>query len=284
LTVTDDPPLPEDIRTAILEVVRSRVTIRFALTAEDFTTRVLRSLPSIDMQSMVEYVRTLRLDDLYLATACTLRDEAAWAECGRDHFQFMRDFGRRFLSGSQSADLVDHVIADLWERGKLRAFHGRSTLRTWLGAVVTHAALNEVKGLRKAGERREGGSSAAAAGHGAAHGPENTESERLLTDAAGDAIRSVPADDKLLLLLHYEQGLSLEQISAVVGTSKATLSRRLARIRGAVRERIDETLRTTHGTTGDGVREHVDLGRIELDLAALLRVVGDMKKSGGDTV
>ena len=32
MTVTDDPPVPEDIRTAVLEVVRSRVTIRFALT------------------------------------------------------------------------------------------------------------------------------------------------------------------------------------------------------------------------------------------------------------
>ena len=43
----------------------------------------------------------------------------------------------------------------------------------------------------------------------------------------------------MLVLLHYEQGLTLDEIGPVMGLSKAALSRRLKRIRDALLETTD---------------------------------------------
>lgn len=87
----------------------------------------------------------LSLDDLYLATACARGDDKAWKECAERYFGFIRDFARRYLPKVEAAELADQVIVDLWERGKMGRYEGRSSLKTWLGAVVAHAALNVVR-------------------------------------------------------------------------------------------------------------------------------------------
>jgi hypothetical protein len=43
------------------------------------------------------------------------------------------------------------VIADLWQRGKIARYEGRSTLRTWLGTVVANAAVNASRSRRTVG-------------------------------------------------------------------------------------------------------------------------------------
>jgi DNA-binding transcriptional regulator LsrR (DeoR family) len=74
----------------------------------------------------------------------------------------------------------------------------------------------------------------------------------------------------VLLLLYYEQGLTLDEIAGTLGGSKATLSRRFKQLRQELREAIEvraqEELRVDAGT----LRERLDFGRLEFDLAAAL--------------
>jgi RNA polymerase sigma-70 factor (ECF subfamily) len=249
-----------DIRAEILD----RVRLRFALDLAAFEGRVREALAS-GMR-----LDRLALDDLYLATACAAGEEAAWEELSQRHFGFIRDFSLRCARRDPPAgDVAERVIADLWQRGKIRQFAGRSTLRTWLGTVVAHAASNalEARGrivpLERAGDR---------AAEPEADGPDRAALARI----AAEALRALPPDARLLLLLYYEQGSTLEEVGALLGASKAALSRRLAKIRAALRADIES--RSEAGTAGR------DFTSVDLDLAALLAAAPEVEKNSERSV
>lgn len=265
----------------VLDLVRSRVRIRFALTAEDFAQHLTGRARAAGIQDDVtSWLQTLSLDDLYLARACVLRDENAWAECSQLHFGFMREFAGRFLRREDAAEISDRVVADLFEKDKLGRYEGRSTLRTWLGAVVAHAALQAGKTIRRQEEGRAQ-PDAAAGTPGIASDPERDQAARVLADITASAIQNLPDDDKLLLRFHYEQELSLDQIVTLLGSSKATLSRRLKHLREAIRAEVERAAREEYRASATEVLSLVDLARLEIDLSALLSPV---KGNRGDGV
>jgi RNA polymerase sigma factor (sigma-70 family) len=261
-------------------LIRARVALRFSVTAERLAERVT-ALAAVAGVSALDHARRVALEDLYLATACAAGDDDAWAECERVHFGFIRSFARRFLPDAGARDLADQVIADLWQRGKIGSYAGRSSLRTWIGTVVTHAALNARKvshpvvaldpaEFHQHGRRQDAHSSASP-------GPEDTDATRILSDLVSRAVAALPTEDKLLLQLHYEEGLTLQQMEVALRASKATLSRRLKRTRESLRRALDDLASGTYGTSAEIIRQRLSLDRVELDLSRLLAPV----KGGG---
>jgi hypothetical protein len=59
-------------------------------------------------------------------------------------------------------------------------------------------------------------------------------------------------------------------MAAVVGGSKAALSRKLQRTRDELRASIDSLSRRRAGASAEWLRAGIDLGRLELDLGRLL--------------
>lgn len=264
-------------------LVRDRVRLRFALTADAFASHLLR-LPAFAIPDPLAHARSLHLDDLYLATACLQQDETAWAECGQAHFEFMRDFAGRFLPRDAAREVSDTVIADLWQRGKLARYEGRSSLRTWLGAVTAHAALNASKARNRPGDVRSQGQRRSASDQTTSGRPEQEEAARLLSGLMAEAIAALSDEERVILLLHYEQELSLDHMATLLDTSKATLSRRLKRIREAMRQTLETLARERYGSSTADVRKALDLAEIDFDLSLLLRGQGGVKGSGGDAV
>ena len=164
------------------------------------------------------------------------------------HFPFIRDFALRCARRDPPAgDVAETVIAELWERGKIRQYAGRSSLRTWLGTIVAHTALNALQrsGRTVSLDESEGGV------------PRRPE-------VAHDP-------DKLLLLFYYEQEMTLEEIERILGKSKAALSRRLDRVRRDLKARIEERI-------GEDLGGEIDLASATLDLA---RALSARENSGG---
>jgi RNA polymerase sigma factor (sigma-70 family) len=261
-----------DDRRAVLELVARGVRVRFRLTLEAFADRLLE-LARVEGAGVPPalHVARLSLDDLYLASACAQGDERAWEECAARHFGFIRDFARRRLRGPQAEETADQVIADLWQRGKLARFSGRSSLRTWLGAVVAHAAVNAAKAARLLlpldAEPAGGARAPGALGDGDA-----AEAERraAVAELVSRALGALGADDRLLLLLYFEQELTLDEIVPLVGHSKAWLSRRLKSLREALRGDVERLAREAHATGSEWLRAGLDLSRVPLDLARAL--------------
>lgn len=280
----DDPKDQDRLAADLSVLVRQRARIRFSISAGDFVAHLLGQPAFSASADPLAHARSLHLDDLYLATACVQQDEAAWAECGRDHFDFMRDFAGRFLPRDPAREVTDSVIADLWRRGKLARYGGRSSLRTWLGAVTAHAALNAAKAHRRSPNAPEASDRPHAEQRTDEGRPEQQESARLLSGLVAEVIAALDPEDRLLLLLHYEQELPLERMAPLLDTSKATLSRRLKRIRADMRQTLERLTMQRYGSSTTDVRKALDLGDVEFDLSRLLRGTGNVNGSGGDAV
>jgi RNA polymerase sigma factor (sigma-70 family) len=258
------PPASAELQNLIMRAVRQR----FALAAQAFVARVRDlALPHCGASdaALHDYVLKLSLDDLYLATACLDGEEPAWRELSTTHFEFMRGFARRFLSGQAARDVADEVIAELWSRRKLQQYGGRSTLRTWLGTVIAHAALNSRHAVHRTVSLQPDNSVSSERSE-----PADDQAATLLRELLTEAVASLGTEERLLLQLYYEQGMTLEELSVTLRISGAAISRRLKRAREDVRARIEAGARGRTGESAEVLRAGLDLSRIELDLGKLL--------------
>jgi RNA polymerase sigma-70 factor (ECF subfamily) len=270
-------------RDRVLALVASKVRVRFALDASAFTERLIElALAASSDRTPEEHAQRLSLDDLYLATACVRGEERAWEECLARHGGFVRGFARRFLREPAASDVADQVIADLWQRKKMARYEGRSALRTWLGAIVAHASINAAKADRRwlpleddgPGLRRQ-------ESPGTPPDGTTTEDRSLFEGLVREAIEGLPAEDKLLILLHYEQTLTLDEMVLAVGGSKAGLSRRLKRAREQLHASLDSLAHRRAGLSAETLRSGIDLSRLQLDLGTILGGVAPERKRDG---
>jgi len=210
-------------------------------------------------------------DDDTLVRRCLDDDPEAWRELVERHRTGMIELARRILPTAAAVDVVDAVIADLWQRRKLARYQGRSSLRTWLGAVVLNASLNARRALPPpdpADARFDGP-------HAAAPAVSTTE-ERELASILHDAIARLAPELKTIVLLYYEQGLTLDELTVVAGGSKSTLSRTLRHARRQILDNAQQLARD-RGTTLDALRHGIDLGQLDLDLRAACAAARDTR-------
>lgn len=190
----------------------------------------------------------------------------AWAELVAAHGDFVRRFARRVLREPAASDVADQVIADLWLRRNIARYEGRSSLRTWLGSIVAHAAINASHSAR-----RSRISAKAAVGSRPIRASWDT-GEMARSDGLGGLIASSiaqqPPADRLLVLLYYDRSMTLEEISRVMGLSKAALSRRLKRIRRDILARLDAAARRQAGASARSLVDGLDIAEIDFDLRA----------------
>jgi RNA polymerase sigma-70 factor (ECF subfamily) len=258
---------PRADHAGVASLVRDRVRCRFQLTADDFADIIIAThARQPGRRAIADFAAALSLDDLYLATACARSDEDAWREFRDRFFNYLGDFARRFLPAAAAEDVRDQLIADLWQRQRLGQYDGRSTLRTWLGALVTHASIN----ARRSAQRTETLTAATLREPRVPADREDDVARREFAVRVNRTITGLDAESKLLLLLYYEQGLTLEQMSTVLNASKATLSRRLTKTRDALRAAIDAMTDDRQTDATATARHHLDLSRLEWDLAGAL--------------
>ncbi len=261
-------------RREIVALVHPRIRWRFKLDADGYAARLqaLLGTESAVESPLSERVGRLSLDDLYLAWACVQGEDAAWREVAQLHFPFIRSFARRYLPAEAATDTADEVIADLWERRKLERYYGRSSLRTWLGALVAHHAINVTETVRR--HARKSGALRVMAAETQEAASDDTAADAQARDTLrailSESFRALPAQTRVLLQLYYEQELTLDEIGRSLHVSPAALSRRLKHARETLRADIEARARRRAGVPADALREGVDLARLEVDLGALL--------------
>jgi len=106
-------------------------------------------------------------------------------------------------------------------------------LRYWLYRVATHAANRWARRQRRQAHEPLRDALAADTPPPALASEENAEQER-----AQRAMLALSSKHQTALSLHYLEGLSVEEIAAVVGCRVGTVKSRLARARDALREKL----------------------------------------------
>ncbi|HEY7497598.1 MAG TPA: sigma-70 family RNA polymerase sigma factor [Vicinamibacterales bacterium] len=211
-----------------------------------------------DAARLERYLSALHLDDLALACACAEGNGAAW-----DHFvlEFRPVLYRAadaLAPGGGARDLADSIYADLFglderdgeRRSLLRYFHGRSSLATWLRAVLAQRHVDRIRSERRleplqTDDADENLSPPQNAPGGA--DPDRVRFIALVKLALQRAVARLPDRDRLRLGFYYREDLTLAQAGRLLGEHEATVSRQLARTRRAIRDEVDRYLRQEHG-------------------------------------
>lgn len=201
-------------------------------------------------------VRALHLEDLALACGCAAGDDAAWEHFIREHRPTLYRSADALDPSGSARDLADSIYGELFERSLFRYFHGRSSLSTWLRAVLAQRHVDRLRAGRRLEPLPEEDSAAGvglAEAVGAKAGPYGTEldSERpryfsLMRNALQRAVEGLPPRDRLRLACYYAQELTLAETGKLIGEHEATCSRQLARTRKTLRAEIERVLRAEH--------------------------------------
>ena len=116
---------------------------------------------SFSPDKLEEYLSALHLEDLALASACLEDCEAAWEFFLATYRGYLRSAAAAVLRCSsaspEAADLADSLFAELYgladgprrERSLFRYFHGRSSLKTWLRAVLAQRHIDSIRAGRR---------------------------------------------------------------------------------------------------------------------------------------
>jgi RNA polymerase sigma-70 factor (ECF subfamily) len=263
---------------AIRALIAERVDVRFSLDTGSFQSYLIDLARRIsDAIAPSAVLRSLNLDDLYLARACAKGDDDAWSEFIVKYRAFIHRFAGRMLREPAAIDLADQVIADLWERRKIERYEGRSSLRTWIGTVTAHAAINTAK----TNQARDPISDRTEPAVGADAEFDDAERSREVARLLAESLSRQPAQDQLLVLLHYEQGLTLDQMAPIIGLSKAALSRRLKKIRDTLLQSTDALARRHLGTPVRALADGLEWSRVDLDLRAACALAAQQARSDG---
>ena len=212
-----------------------------------------------------EYLGALHLRDLCLAAACADGHADAWDYFVVTYRSYLRSAAVAILrcpAGSPAAhDLADSLFGDLYgltkekgvERSLFRYFHGRSSLKTWLRAVLAQRHIDAIRSARRFTELDDD-----TAGRGnpkisrrplpSSHvqSPRDPHRERyvaLFTRTLQTALGLLDPRDKERLRLYYADELTLAEIGRLLGEHESSVSRNLDRVRRELRSEVESALR-----------------------------------------
>jgi RNA polymerase sigma-70 factor len=208
------------------------------------------------------YFGALHLEDLALASACCEGCEPAWEHFFATYRSYLRVAAAAILrckSGSAEAcDLADSLFSELYglaggkgaERSLFRYFHGRSSLKTWLRAVLAQRHINSIRAGRRFEElaRDETGDTRQSMPLGPETLPADPHRERYVasfTRALQTALERLEPREKERLRLYYAEEKTLAEIGRLLEEHESSVSRHLDRVRRDLRQAVEDILR--HG-------------------------------------
>ena len=151
--------------------------------------------------------------------------------------------GARDLADALYAELFGLSQRDGARRSHFEYFHGRSSLATWLRAVLAQRHVDRARAGRRGGAAAGGRVAGRAGRAGPAQPPDQARFVGLLRTALAAALGRLDPRGRLRLACYYAQGLTLAQIGRTLGEHEATVSRQLARTRAALRDDVERQLR-----------------------------------------
>ena len=196
--------------------------------------------------------------DLELARQCAAGDEQSWERFVLEYRPALYRAADALDASGGARDLADALYADLYSKSLFRYFQGRSSLATWLRAVLAQRYVDRVR-AQKRFEPLPDEDSTAAAGYAAVGSdpPDPDLSTHLarLRQALARAVDRLDSRDRLRLGCYYVQELTLADTGRLLTEHEATVSRQLARTRRAIREDVERQLQEPPGLSEAQIAE-----------------------------
>ena len=144
------------------------------------------------------------------------------------------------------------------ERSLFRYFHGRSSLKTWLRAVLAQRHIDSIRAGRRFEDLAEDES-----GDGQPKAPLRTQMPPVdphhdryiawFTRALQSALDGLEPHEKHRLRLYYAEEKTLAEIGRLLGEHESSVSRHLDRVRRDLRQAVEDILRQGIGAANGSV-------------------------------
>jgi RNA polymerase sigma-70 factor, ECF subfamily len=229
-----------------------------------------------DHSQKADFLRSLRLEDLALATACVLGREVAW-ERFLNLYRAPLTQAAIAITGSSTLghELADSLYSELYglrqvegeRRSPLASYSGRGSLLGWLRTTLGQRHVDH--------HRRTHRESPLDTLDAPAPQPDPAPVAADLTDltrAITSTLQDLSAEERYLLSSYFLDRQPLAQIARVLHVHEATISRRLKRLLSDLRKRLLQQLQAG-GLSKRAAEEALgnDPRDLEINLRALLQ-------------
>jgi RNA polymerase sigma-70 factor len=232
-------------------------------------------VPESDIDAFID---SLRADDLVLAAACVAGIAAAWTHLIETLRPRLYSAARAIAGDdSRGRELADSIWAEFYglevrdgrRRSLLDYYHGRSSLLTWIRAVL---AQRHVDSLREASRRAplDDVPEPAAREDDDPAEPGRARYVEMIGHALDAALAELDPRDRTRLAYYYRHQLSLKQIGRVMDEHESSVSRKLARTRDELKAKVDRALAEHLSRDEIEMCYHFAAGDLRLDLARAL--------------
>jgi RNA polymerase sigma-70 factor len=212
----------------------------------------------------VSIINSIQGNDLYLAFACAQHSPVAWDRFTSIYRKYIHDL-TAFACPVKSMvyELAETILTDLFlpdrsGHSRIASYDGRSSLATWLRAIICHRTINErerkFNGMtqlnedifEKADERALLSMEMVL---------RSSRYQELIKDSLERACNELTDRERLMLLLRYDNGLQLGQIGCLFGLHQATITRQIERVQTKIRHAVASTLTHKYGLSQAAIDE-----------------------------
>jgi RNA polymerase sigma factor (sigma-70 family) len=213
--------------------------------------------------ALEEYLGALHVKDLALAISCVAGCVPAWEHFVATYRSYLRAAAAAILrcsaQSSAACDLADSLFAELYglseakraEHSLFRYFHGRSSLRTWLRAVLAQRHIDAIRAGRRLTPLDDDDQNVQRARRDPLDGsrpqsppdPHREHYVSLFRRTLTVALCLLAPVDRERLRLYYAEELTLAEIGRRLEEHESSVSRNLDRIRRELRQNVEEALR-----------------------------------------
>jgi len=175
--------------------------------------------------------------DTYYIDNVLKGDKGAYSYLVNRYSGMVYSIALKFLNNETDAeDLSQDVFVSAYR--SLASFKGNSKFSTWIYRITYNKAISQLR--KKNPERltdneqfieKQGGIDASSVLIS-----DEESAERLL----GEAIKQLPENEQILIMLHYFEDQSMEEISVISGMSVSNVKVKLFRIRKKLKELLSE--------------------------------------------
>src|SRR5262245_11067397 len=242
-------------------------------------------------REVARLVESLHLEDLALAVACADGHEAAWEHFVREYRPILYRSAEA-IDRRNARELADSLYADLYglserdgrRRSLFRYYHGRSSLATWLRALLAQRHVDRFRSERRIeplpGENTDDTIAAATA----APDPDRPRLLSLITSSRAAAVAALNPRDRRRLGCYYAQQLTLAEVGRITGEHEATVSRQVAKTRKTLRIEVERRLRDEGRLSDAEIAQSFTYAMDDpgpIDLTSLLAPEAERKETAG---
>jgi RNA polymerase sigma-70 factor len=249
----------------------------------DAAWRGARAADALDGAGVDAFIDALHAEDLNLAIACQAGGSAAW-EHFISSFRPALYAAARAIAGDEAGgrELVDSLWAEMYgmevrdgrRRSILSYYHGRSSILTWMRAVLAQRNVDYIRSQSRLQPLDDHAEQKTISSDDQTNAPDSERARyvAMLGKALDGALKSLAPRDRMRMAYYYRHDLSLKEIGRVMNEHESTVSRRLARTRDFLKGEIERTLHDGDKLSRDQIRLCYDFaaGDLRLDLSRAL--------------